>query len=140
MFRGVAIGLLLLLSACGYPRTEDGRIVIKDDTGGVISEYEKERVKLASDPSGVVLCGKIESAATIFVSLPNACSCPDALFNFHGATKNFRYSPEGTAILTSYYPEPLRSWYLRKASHLLFTDHATLTARELDAMNVLETC
>lgn len=139
MKRTVAIGLLLL-SACGYPRSPDGRILIEDDKGGVISEYEKERVKLASDPSGVVLCGKIGSAATIFVSLPNACSCPDALFNFHGSTKNFRYSPEGTAILASYYPEPLRSWYLREASYLLFTDHATLTARELDAMNVLETC
>lgn len=139
MKRTVAIGLLLL-SACGYQRSPDGRILIEDDKGGVISEYEKERVKLASDPSGVVLCGKIGSAATIFVSLPNACSCPDALFNFHGSTKNFRYSPEGTAILASYYPEPLRSWYLREASHLLFTDHATLTARELDAMNVLETC
>ncbi len=139
MKRTVAI-CLLLLSACGYQRSPDGRILIEDDKGGVISEYEKERVKLASDPSGVVLCGKIGSAATIFVSLPNACSCPDALFNFHGSTKNFRYSPEGTAILVSYYPEPLRSWYLREASHLLFTDHATLTARELDAMNVLETC
>lgn len=139
MKRTVAIGLLLL-SACGYQRSPDGRILIEDDKGGVISEYEKERVKLASDPSGIVLCGKIGSAATIFVSLPNACSCPDALFNFHGSTKNFRYSPEGTAILTSYYPEPLRSWYLREASHLLFTDHATLTARELDAMNVLEIC
>lgn len=139
MKRTVAIGLLLL-SACGYQRSPDGRILIEDDKGGVISEYEKERAKLASDPSGVVLCGKIGSAATIFVSLPNACSCPDALFNFHGSTKNFRYSPEGTAILASYYPEPLRSWYLREASHLLFTDHATLTARELDAMNVLETC
>jgi len=139
MKRTVAIGLLLL-SACGYPRSPDGRILIEDDKGGVISEYEKERVKLASDPSGVVLCGKIGSAATIFVSLPNACSCPDALFNFHGSTKDFRYSPEGTAILASYYPEPLRSWYLREASHLLFTDHVTLTARELDAMNVLETC
>lgn len=139
MKRTVAIGLLLL-SACGYQRSPDGRILIEDDKGGFISEYEKERVKLASAPSGVVLCGEIESAATIFVSLPNACSCPDALFNFHGSTKNFRYSPEGTAILASYYPEPLRSWYLREASHLLFTDHATLTARELDAMNVLETC
>ena len=139
MKRVVVISLLLLAS-CGYPRSENGRIVIKDDSGGVISEYEKERAKLASDPSGVALCGTLESAATIFVSLPNACSCPDAVFNFHGSTKNFRYSPEGTAILASYYPEPLRSWYLREASHLLFTDHATLTARELDAMNVLEIC
>lgn len=140
MLRAITIGSLLLLAACGHPRTEDGRIVIKDDKGGVISDYEKERVKLASAPSGVVLCGEIESAATIFVSLPNVCSCPDALFNFHGSTKNFRYSPEGTAIMASYYPEPLRSWYLREASHLMFTDHATLTARELDAINVLEIC
>lgn len=138
--RRVVVISLLLLASCGYPRSDSGRIIIKDDSGGVISEYEKERAKLASDPSGVALCGTLESAATIFVSLPNACSCPDAVFNFHGSTKNFRYSPEGTAILASYYPEPLRSWYLREASHLLFTDYATLPARELDIMNVLEIC
>lgn len=139
MIRIVTICILLLV-ACGYSRTKDGRILIQDDNGGLIAEYESTRAELASDPVGVALCGTIESAATMFVSLPNACSCPDALFNFHGATKSFRYSPEGTATMASYYPEPLKSWYLREASHLMFTDHATLTARELDAMNVLETC
>lgn len=139
MIRVVAI-CILFLTACGYTRTEDGRVLIQDDSGGFITEYQETRTKLASDPSGVVLCGTIESAATIFVSLPNACSCSDALFNFHGATKSFRYSPEGTATIASYYPEPLRSWYLREAAHLMFTDHAALTARELDAMNVLKIC
>ncbi len=131
---------LLLLTACGYSRSESGRILIKDDNGGVIAEYEETRDKLASDPAGVALCGTLNSAATIYVSLPNACSCSDALFNFHGSTKSFRYSPEGTAILASYYPEPLKSWYLREASRLMFTDYATLTARELDDMNILEHC
>jgi uncharacterized Fe-S cluster-containing protein len=139
MFR-VAIICLSLLAACGYSRSDDGRIIIKDDNGGSIEEYEKTRAKLASDPVGVALCGNIQSAATIYVSLPNACSCPDALFSFHGATRMFRYSPEGTAIMTSYYPEPLKSWYLREAAHLMYTDHATLTARKLDTMNVLEIC
>lgn len=139
MIRTVTI-CLLLLTACVYTRTEDGRILIQNDNGGLISEYEITRKKLASDPAGVTLCGTIHSAATIFVSLPNACSCSDAVFNFHGSTKSFRYSPEGTATLASYYPEPLKSWYLRKAAHLMFTDHATLTARELDAMNVLKIC
>ena len=139
MFRVLVI-CLPLLAACGYTRFADGRIVIQDDNGGVISDYEITRKKLASDPDGVALCGTIKSAATIYVSLPNACSCPDAIFGFHGATKMFRYSPDGTAIMASYYPEPLKSWYLRKASHLMFTDHATLTAKQLDYMNVLETC
>lgn len=130
----------LLLAACGHSRTESGRILIQDDNGGIISEYKIIRKKLASDPAGVALCGTIHSAATMFISIPKACSCPDAIFNFHGATKNFLYSPEGTAIMASYYPEPLKSWYLREASHLIFTDHATLTARELDAMNVLKIC
>lgn len=141
VYRMASIAAIVLsLTACGYARTEDGRILIQDDNGGLIAEYENTRVELASDPSGVALCGAIVSAATIFVSLPNACSCPDALFYFHGSTKSFRYSPEGTAAMASYYPEPLKSWYLREASHLMFTDHATLTARELDAMDVLETC
>jgi len=136
----IATICLLLLTACGHARTEDGRILIKDDNGGLIAEYEKTRVKLSSDPAGVALCGAIVSAATIFVSLPNACSCPYALFYFHGSTKSFRYSPEGTAIMASYYPEPLKSWYLREASHLMLTDHATLTARKLDDMDILEIC
>ena len=139
MGRFVILCLLLLL-ACDYPRSEGGRILIKDDSGGSIVDYEKTRIRLASNPSGVALCGTIESAATIFVSLPNACSCSDALFNFHGATKSFYHSPEGTAIMASYYPEPLKSWYLREASHLIFSAHATLTARELAAMGVLEIC
>lgn len=136
----VVVISLILLAACGYPRSPDGRVLVEDDKGGVISEYEKERVKLASDPSGVVLCGEIESAATIFVSLPNACSCPDAVFNFHGATKGFQQSPKGTAVMASYYPEPLRSWYLRNAAHLMLSEHATLTARQLAAMGILKSC
>jgi hypothetical protein len=139
MIRVVVICLPLLV-ACGYSRLEDGRILIQDDNGGSIEEYEKTRSKLGSDPAGVALCGNIQSAATIFVSLPNACSCEDALFNFHGATRRFQYSTEGTAIMASYYPEPLKSWYIREASRLMFTDYATLTARELHTMNVLETC
>lgn len=136
----VAVICLPLLVACGYSRSDDGRLIIQDDNGGPIEEYEKTRAKLSSDPSGVKLCGNIQSAATIFVSLPNACSCPDAMFGFHGATKMFKYSPEGTATMASYYPEPLKSWYKREAAHLMFTDLAKLTARELDTMNVLEIC
>lgn len=139
MIRAVVISLLLL-AACGNPRSPDGRVLIENDNGGLIAEYESERVKLASDPSGVVLCGEIESAATIFVSLPNACSCPGAVFRFHGATKSFRQYPKGTAVMASYYPEPLRSWYLRNAAHLMLSDHATLTARQLAAMGILKSC
>lgn len=138
--KALVVVILPLLVACGYPRSGDGRILIENDRGGLIKEYEETRAKLASKPEGVALCGTIGSAATIFISLPNACSCPDAQFNFHGATERFRYSQKWTDAIASYYPEPLKSWYLREASHLMFTDHATLTARELDAMNVLETC
>jgi hypothetical protein len=136
----LVVTCLLLLTACGHTRTESGRILIQDDNGGIISEYEITRKKLASDPNGIALCGNIHSAATIYISLPNACSCPDALFGFHGAAKMFRYSPEGTSIMASYYPEPLKSWYLRNASHLMFNDHATLTARKLNNMGILDIC
>ena len=136
----VAVICLTVLAACGYSRAADGRVVVEDDRGGPITEYEQKRAMLAYHPAGIILCGNIGSAATIFVSLPNACACPDALFHFHGARVGIHHSPEGTAVMASYYPEPLRDWYLREAAHLILTDYATLTARELAAMNVLEVC
>ena len=136
----VAVICLTVLAACGYSRAADGRIIVQDDHGGPITEYEKTRAKLASDPAGIILCGNIGSAATIFVSLPNACACEDASFHFHGARVGIHHSPEGTAVMASYYPEPLRDWYLREAAHLILTDYVTLTAQELATMNVLEIC
>ena len=136
----VAVICLTVLAACGYSRAADGRVVVEDDRGGPITEYEQKRAILAYHPAGIILCGNIGSAATIFVSLPNACACPDALFHFHGAHKGVQPSIEGTARLMAYYPEPLRTWFVHEAAHLTLTDYATLTARDLAAMNVLEVC
>jgi hypothetical protein len=114
--------------------------VVRDDHGGQIPAYERKRERLAAADS-VALCGNIRSAATIFVSLPNACACPDAVFGFHGARMGLHPSPGGTATIASHYPPPLRDWYQANAAHLYWPqDYATLTAGELAAMGEVTLC
>ena len=130
---------ILALAACSDPRAPDGRVIVRDQPGGQIVKHERTRERLAG-ADGVILCGQINSAATIFISLPNACACADARFGFHGARVGHYPSPEGTAAMAGYYPPRLRQWFLRHAAHLILTDYVTLSARDLAAMGALEIC
>ena len=136
MIRIVAI-CLMLLAAC---TTSGGRTVVQNDYGGAIPKYQKKYEHLKKSSTKVTLCGNIGSAATIFVSLPNVCACPEAKFLFHGARIGFLHSPEYTEVMADYYPKQLRTWYMREAGHLILTDHVTLTTQDLITMNILEAC
>jgi hypothetical protein len=114
-------------------------VVIEDDMGGRLDRYAARYERLIDRT--VVLCGRLNSAATMFLSLPKACACPDAVFGFHGARAGLQHSWSGTVRIASYYPLRLREWFLREAAHLYWPqDYRTLTAKELEQMGVVKIC
>lgn len=77
----IRIVILLLLMA-GTAQAET--VLIVNDYGGNVLDYQARRRELAR-ADAVELRGRCDSACTIFVSLPNACIGPGAVFGFHGA-------------------------------------------------------
>lgn len=80
------------------------------------------------------------SACTIYLGARNVCVRPGTRFGFHGPS--FRKGPNRfdrfdrwSRKMASYYPAPLRSWFLSYA-RFLTKRHATVTGRELIAMGV----
>lgn len=127
------LAVILLAAGCS------SNVVISNDNGGRLDKYAA-RVERYQDKS-VVLCGHIDSAATMYLSLPNVCACPDALFRFHGARVMWMYDPVGTQILASYYSPRLREWFLREAAHLYGPQNfKVLTAKELEQMGAVTLC
>jgi hypothetical protein len=76
--------LALMLTASTAPARAE-TIVIQDDWGGNVLQYQARRKQLAKADL-VRLQGHCNSACTIFISLPNACVGPKAIFGFHGAS------------------------------------------------------
>lgn len=72
--------VLLLVAASAQAET----VVIRNDYGGNVLEYQARRRELA-EADRVEIRGRCDSACTIFLTLPNACVGPGATLGFHGA-------------------------------------------------------
>lgn len=130
--------ICLALTAPAYAE----RVVVCDDYGGYLSRYLDQRAQWVLSGVGVHFCGRIDSAATAYISVPNSCTEPDAVFGFHAArTRGGHPDPIGTSILAATYPEPLWLWYWSSGAAWLYTGETIdLTAGDLTRMGVLEAC
>lgn len=151
-------GLCLALAGCGvggtqylefpqqvYYHQSTKTIQVCYDEGGII-EYYVPHVQKYRDAGWSVeyRCSsgnqaEAFSAATLYLGFDQVCTAPDTVFGFHEPTTNAGVKlPQHrvdayNAILTPFYPEPLREWYLREASYgILLLD--TLTGQELADM------
>jgi hypothetical protein len=77
--------VLALMLAMPIAPAQAEVIVVQDDFGGNVLQYQARRKQLAKADL-VRLQGRCNSACTIFISLPNACVGPKAIFGFHGAS------------------------------------------------------
>ena len=83
---------MLLLAGCSssqehtVPASPDTPLVIVNDGGGNVAAYVRLRAELAASGNPVELRGYIASAATILMSLPNACIGSGSTWGFHAST------------------------------------------------------
>ena len=98
-------------------------LVVRNDRGGSVIERARRIRALRRAGTRVELRGEVcLSACTMYLGLPRTCVEPGTVFGFHGpssrlygiALKPDSFETWSTAM-ASYYPEPIRSWYLQTA-------------------------
>jgi hypothetical protein len=116
-------GLIL----CGTLRANAAQIVVvQDDPGGAVDD--RARLVQSYRKSGKQVetrSGYCLSSCTMFLGLGTTCIAADAVFGFHGPSSRMygvSLPPDAfehwSGIMAAHYPEPLKSWFLRKGRYL----------------------
>lgn len=99
--------------------------VVTHDPGGQIDDRAREIARLMRQGARVELRGGCWSACTMYLALPGTCVSPGAVLGFHGpasTTYGLGLSPDvferASRLMADHYPEPLRSWFLRKGRNV----------------------
>lgn len=130
--RLLCLALAMLAITVAIPRQLAAQganvIVVQSDRGGYIGQRNAEIRTLRASGTRVELQGLCLSACTMYLSLPNACVSPSAVFGFHGPSRNgqplsARDFDHWSQIMASGYREPLRSWYMSQARYTLSGYH-----------------
>ena len=76
--------MVLVMVLAGAVSVQAETVVVRDDFGGNVLQYQARRKQLAKADL-VRIEGRCDSACTMFITLPNVCVGRGALFGFHGA-------------------------------------------------------
>ncbi len=132
----LAAAMLAALSATSANAT----VRIRDDMGGLMTEYASRFASMRASGEKVVIDGPCFSACTMLLGMlprDQVCVTPNAVLGFHAAW-NFNdtgrrvTSASATQELIDIYPQRIRSWIARRGGlspHMKF-----LRGRELFAM------
>lgn len=96
--------------------------VVDNDRGGSVSDRVNEIKRLRKSGTKIRIQGFCASACTLYLGLKNqVCVTETATLAFHGpstATPGLMLPYDDfqriTAQMASYYPEPLRRWYMKE--------------------------
>ncbi len=98
-------------------------LVVTSDRGGRVIDRVHEVRELRREGVRVEIRGNVcYSTCTMYLGLPNVCTIPSTIFGFHGPSRGgvelgkeeFEYY---STLISNYYPEPLKSWYMAKARY-----------------------
>ena len=116
-------------------------VIVQNDFGGRI-ERRIERVdQLRARGDRVEIRGQFcLSACTLFLGSDDICIEPETIFGFHGPSlwglpldqTSFEY---WSRVVASYYPAPLRTWYLDVARYRV-NGHYRISGRQLIDLGV----
>lgn len=149
------LSLTVLLLACGPQRQAPDRTssvsaakqvaVVSNDSGGLINEYIK-RVRATPPATLIAFNGDCFSACTLYLAHRRTCADQDALFWFHGPSKQNgqALSPadfeRDSRLMARYYPEPLRSWFLETGRTVRLDTFFIKPSSELIAAGITSRC
>lgn len=97
-------------------------IIVRSDRGGYIGQRDRQISALRAQGTRVELQGTCLSSCTMYLSLPNVCISPKAVFGFHGPSRNGEaLSPTDfdrwSQVMARHYREPIRSWFMNEARY-----------------------
>jgi hypothetical protein len=131
-------------SAAQLQRAGAGVIRVSKDPGGSVSARVGEISRLRSQGTRVEISGGCWSSCTMYLGLANTCVTRAAKLGFHGpSSPNYGIGlppaefERWSQTMATYYPEPIRSWYLREG-RLITVGFTTFTGRDLIRMGVRE--
>jgi hypothetical protein len=92
-------------------------VVITDDGGGIITEFEQRYAALKAAGERVIIDGTCASACTLFLNITpvaDVCITPRARLGFHSAAIRkspweVEYSEAGTDMVYKAYPQPIKA-------------------------------
>jgi hypothetical protein len=111
---------------------------IGSDAGGNVREYILAVNLAAIRGEKVRITGRCASACTMYLRTDVGCVTPRAVLQFHAAfdQKAGQISQASTALMASYYPAPLREWFMKNAAHLSGKKYAELTGAQAIKLGV----
>jgi len=130
---------LAVASVTGPDRS--GVIVVSNDRGGLVRRRAARIDRIRAAGQRVEIRGRIcFSSCTMYLGLPDTCVSPRTSFGFHGPSYyGARLSPSDfeywSKVIASHYPEPLRSWYMRKGRTRIVS-YFRLSGRDLIRMGI----
>ncbi|WP_420003890.1 hypothetical protein [Arenibacterium sp. LLYu02] len=143
----VVIGLAvpLALTANGANAASSQRkIVVQADPGGAVSQRIAEIQAYRKQGVRVQIEGQCNSSCTLYLGMPQTCVSRQALLGFHGPMSQFAGIPlppqqfeEWSQIMASYYPSPVRKWFLKDARYTL-NGIKTISGEQLIKLGVPE--
>ena len=137
--RAIAVVMGLVIAALTFG-SAGATVRIRDDMGGLMTEYASRFATMRERGEKVVIDGPCYSACTMLLGMlprDQVCITPNAVLGFHAAW-NFDESGRrvtsvsATQALVDIYPPTIRSWLARRGGlspHMKF-----LRARELAGM------
>lgn len=145
---GAVLALTLVFGMSGGPMKAAqprSALVVRNDPGGKLSERVEQLNRIRLNGTQVrIESGYCNSACTMYLGLPNTCISRNVTFGFHGPMSQFygmALPPDEfehwSQVMASYYPSPLRDWYLREARYTT-VGLRKVAGRTLIAMGVRE--
>jgi len=136
----VSAAILGVLLVAGAASPSLSAVRITSDPGGQIGPYMAKLDALRNSGQSVIIDGPCLSACTMVLGViprDHLCVTPRARLGFHAAWRLNEAgrqvtSPDGTELLMSVYPQPVRDWIARRGGlspHLMY-----LTGNELASM------
>lgn len=135
---------LAALTLLAQPGSAAQTYIVKNDYGGVIQDRMREFKQIRKKGLRVEVRGRVcMSSCTMFIGLPDVCVDPKTIFGFHGPRRTWfrKANPVQFAyysdLMASYYPEPLKSWFMETARHRMVGVYR-LSGQQLIDMGVPE--
>lgn len=133
---GLVAVVSVILSLAALPSVATAE-VIRHDLGGDLDQRVVQVEGLRASATPIRIEGLCVSACTLYLGLPMACVTPGAELGFHGPRTRLPGIPlpyadfeRQTRVMASYYPGPIRDWFMAEARMLTTSSYYVLSGRE----------
>ena len=119
---GQALRVLAPAPTPAGARPDRAAVQVGDDYGGSIAAYMARVDALNASHRRVEISGDCRSACTLYLGADNLCVSQTAILRFHRPSRPRQPLTDSqfddfSRRMASYYPDPIRNWFLNSARH-----------------------